>query len=441
MAKKARRSWLPTVYHGISAREERYRAYNGREYLGTYDSIADAKQAVVTASGHDVEIDKTKREPLSNFLDKSATYLQWVTDAGFLPADLAAAREYRERAPHLARAAPATYHLCIEGKEAPWWELLLHEHSRLSEGDKIALLQLTSDVPAEFWKAAAIQHRIYCGALRSADSSRHAWWAAEVQHNVAHHMGWLAKAQARGVLVKATCGGGVSQRATRGSGGAGGKRPRSARGGGIPLGQMGCRYHVQPLTPAIAKKYKCMATLTTHLSAMRAPRTFAEYQANHAALTDLPSNYHDLWYFRAFFELERYAAFGSELLHVSPLTTVEEFARVFPDSVGWLAALAKHYRTKTVVTVLRKWGYTAQGLDPSCATMHLCFAGQLFALSPGRVTALGSRELLSATRDHMHGRYFGHPARVFADACGRLPGMPLDQTCASGSTSALLAAV
>ena len=441
MRMEPRRPWTPTSYRGISEREGLYRVFYGRHYIGIYDSLALAKEAVVTVSGHAVVSQRAKREPLHDFIEKSNAYLEWVADVGFQPADFVAACEHRKRAPHLVRVAPATYHLGIEGKEAPWWELLVHEHSRLSDRDKVALTQLTSDVPAEFWKAATVQHRIYCNALRGVKRLRHAWWATEVQHNVAHHMGWLAKAQARGVLVKTTRGGGASKRATRGGGGTRGKRTRTTRDGGIPLGQMGHRYRIQPLTIALANKYKCMATLTTHLSAMPTPRTFAEYNANRAALARLPSNYHDLWYFRAFFEIERRAACGSDVLHVSPNTTVDEFSHVFLDSVGWLAALAKHYDTNTVVTVLRKWGYTAREFDPAHATMHMCFAGQMRALSATRVTRLGSRELRTATRAHMCGRYFGHPARVFADACARLPGCPMDQTRTSGSTSSHVVAV
>ena len=214
-------SWTPTAYRGISERDGLYRAFLGRHYLGTHDSLSSAKKAVVTASGREVR-PAFGGSPMQEFLTKSRAYLDWVIDVRFEPADLVAARDCRKRTPQLVRAAPATYHLGVEGKEAPWWDALVHEHSQLSERDKISLLQLTSDVPAEFWKAARIQHRMYCNALRGVTCRRRTWWAVEVQHNVAHHMGWLAKAQARGVLVKITRGGGAPKRATRGGGGAGG---------------------------------------------------------------------------------------------------------------------------------------------------------------------------------------------------------------------------
>ena len=72
--------------------------------------------------------------------------------------------------------------------------------------EKSTLLQLTSDVKSEFTQAAAIQHRIYSKALTGASGpafhKRRKWWSNEVQFNVSQHMGWLAKALARGVLRK-----------------------------------------------------------------------------------------------------------------------------------------------------------------------------------------------------------------------------------------------
>ena len=154
------------------------------------------------------------------------------------------------------------------------------------------LLQLTPDVQAEFMRAAKIQHRLYCKALRRASSAKlrkqRGWWAVEVQHNVAYHMGWLAKAQSHGVLKKLkTYGRGATKRSTR--------------GGGVSLGQMGHRYRIMSLTPAIAKKYKAMAVLTTTLAAMPAPKNFKLYNGNRQALAAMPSKYHDLWYFLMFF--------------------------------------------------------------------------------------------------------------------------------------------
>ena len=170
------------------------------------------------------------------------------------------------------------------------------------------------------------------------------------------------------------------------------------------------------LTPAIAKKHKAMAVLTTTLAAMPAPKNFKLYNSNRQALAAMPSKYHDLWYFRMFFEVERMAAFGSLDMPVNPHTTVKEFVRVFPDSVGWLGALAKQFHANTVVTVLKKLGYHRRGIAVSLATMHLCFIGQLNALSADRARELDTETLRAATRRHMNGHYFGHPARVFVEA-------------------------
>ena len=168
------------------------------------------------------------------------------------------------------------------------------------------------------------------------------------------------------------------------------------------------------LTPRIAAKYKDMAVLTTSLAAMPTPRSFQQYQANRRALLNMPDKYHDLWYFRAFFELERWAAHGTFHIPPCPSTTVDEFITVFPDSVGYLKMLEKHYGSTTVVTVLKKLGYTKMGLPTSQATMHLCFIGYLHALDVRRVR---KRTLKRATQKHKHSQYFGHPAKVFADAC------------------------
>ena len=178
-------------------------------------------------------------------LTKAHTYLNWVTEVNFQPADLTSSIELRKEYGHLVRASPVTYQLGIEGKEKPWWQILVAEYSKLSTKKRMQLLQLTSDVQAEFMRAAKIQHRLYCKALRRASSAKlrkqRGWWAVEVQHNVAYHMGWLAKAQSHGVLKKLK---------THGRG----ATKRSTRGGGVSLGQMGHRYRIMSLTLAIAKK-------------------------------------------------------------------------------------------------------------------------------------------------------------------------------------------
>ena len=105
---------------------------------------------------------------------------------------------------------------------------------------------------------------------------------------------------------------------------------------------MNARYRIMPLTPRIAAKYRDMAVLTAALGLMPIPKSFGEYQANRQELMKMPNKYHDLWYFRLFFELERFAAGVKDML-VSPGAAVPEFVQVFPDSVGYMAKLAKYY--------------------------------------------------------------------------------------------------
>ena len=97
-------SWTPTAYQGISERDGLYRAFLGRHYLGTHDSLSSAKKAVVTASGREVR-PAFGGSPMQEFLTKSRAYLDWVIDVRFEPADLVAARDCRNRAPYLVRAA------------------------------------------------------------------------------------------------------------------------------------------------------------------------------------------------------------------------------------------------------------------------------------------------------------------------------------------------
>ena len=207
-------------------------------------------------------------------------------------------------------------------------------------------------------------------------------------------MGWLAKAQARGVLKKL-----------------------KTRGGGVSLGQMGSRYRIVALTPRIAAKYKDMAVLTTSLAAMPTPTSFQQYQANRRALFNMPKKYHDLWYFRLFFELERRVAHGTLHMQTPPSVTVDEFTEVFPDSVGYLSTLAKHYKSNSVVTVLDKLGYHKRRLPTSLSTMHLCFMGQLLKLDKDAVRRVRKCTLKRATEKHANKQYSGHPAKVFTDAC------------------------
>ena len=367
----------------------------GGDYVGVFDSLKEAKETLATR-GVDLVQDRTKREDIDDYIEKARFYFDWVVGVGFEPADLTVHREYRKASKHLVRAAPCVYQIAVEGKEGPWWQSMVRAHERCSVDDKLALLQLTSDVEAEFMKAAAIQHRIYCEALRSASRpafhKERAWWAAEVQHNVGMHMGWLAKAQSMGVLKKPK----KLKKTTRGGGA---KLKKQTRGGGVNVGQRGCLYRAQPLTVKIARRYKVKAVLTTTLAAMQTPMDFQQYRANRDALLALPSKYHDLWYFRSFFEIERELTFGTCDMPLPRDTTVEEFTAVFPDSVGHLQALATHYGAESVAAILQRLGYSARKLPVSMATMHLCFAGQLWSLEVAAVRRVLGIHLKRATKN------------------------------------------
>ena len=147
-----------------------FRAYKGVRYLGIFDTLEQAAVAVAKAGGDPVR-DRSKREPAEDFIAKAQVYLDWVVHTGFEPGDTTAAKELRTGMPHLVRAAPATYMLALEGKEAPWSRLLARAFDAVSAKDKITLLQLTSDVKSEFMEAAAIQHRIYPEGARALAAS------------------------------------------------------------------------------------------------------------------------------------------------------------------------------------------------------------------------------------------------------------------------------
>ena len=77
-------------------------------------------------------------------------------------------------------------------------------------------------------------------------------------------------------------------------------------------------------------------------------------------------------------------------------------------------------KTNSVVTVLKKLGYTRRGLPNSLLTMHLCFLGQLHGLQSDSVGRVRKSKLKRATKKHMLKHYFGHPCRVFSEACDEL---------------------
>ena len=167
-ADRHRNRWTTTLFKGISQRGNCFRVYIDKTYYGTFKSLRDAK-ACVSANGGDIIKDRTRREHISAMVAKAKPYLDWVVNMKYEPGDFSIARSIRGGGDgFVARAAPCTYMLGIEGKEAPWWGALLQAYHMLSHREKSMLTLLTSDVQAEWMRAAKLQHRVYSEALRTA---------------------------------------------------------------------------------------------------------------------------------------------------------------------------------------------------------------------------------------------------------------------------------
>ena len=106
---------------------------------------------------------------MTDMVEKARHYLDWVAQTKYEPGDTTIANSIRGGGNgFISRAAPCTYMLGIEGKEAPWWGALLQAYHMLSHREKSMLTLLTSDVQAEWMRAAKLQHRVYSEALRAA---------------------------------------------------------------------------------------------------------------------------------------------------------------------------------------------------------------------------------------------------------------------------------
>lgn len=392
-------NWKKTEYRGIHRREGRFRVQPFGEYLGIREDMRSALD-LLEEHGHEIERDRTKREDPSAYVEKLNIYLDWVVDSKYEPGDWTCMKEYRKAAAYLVRASPCSYHIAIEGKEEPWCRAVKQAYDKLSAADKLALLMLTSDVESEFKIASKIQHRIYSDALTTLSSPsfrrERKWWVQETEFNVTRHMGWLNKAVGIGILKKVD-------------------------GNGLALGEMGYTYALQPWSRCIGLKYKHKARLTTMLASLPAPRSFPDYLANRNSMLALPNKYHDLWYFRTFNEVERMLSVGTLDLPLRGLVSLERFVEVFPDEVGHLQALGKHFNCEDVASVMKKTGYSKRGLPASQLTMHLCFAGMLHTIDVKDMRKVQKKHLKSATAAHKKRHYHGHPVRVFRDACRALP--------------------
>ena len=162
----------PTQFKYISQRGDRFRVRRRVETVETgcqmFASLREAKD-FVTSSGLDLIKDRTKHEKMTDMVEKARHYLDWVAQTKYEPGDTTIANSIRGGGNgFISRAAPCTYMLGIEGKEAPWWGALLQAYHMLSHREKSMLTLLTSDVQAEWMRAAKLQHRVHSEALRAA---------------------------------------------------------------------------------------------------------------------------------------------------------------------------------------------------------------------------------------------------------------------------------
>ena len=164
-------TWTPTQFKYIRQRDNLFsvrRRAQGLTIDRVFPSLREAKD-FVTSSGADLIKDRSRREPMTDMVEKARHYLDWVAQTKYEPGDTTIANSIRGGGNgFISRAAPCTYMLGIEGKEAPWWGALLQAYHMLSHREKSMLTLLTSDVQAEWMRAAKLQHRVYSEALRTA---------------------------------------------------------------------------------------------------------------------------------------------------------------------------------------------------------------------------------------------------------------------------------
>ena len=396
---KGQAPWARTVYDHVWQRGSRFKVTNPHgEYECTFGSIAECK-AYFEGKAWPWAKDRTKRQSMSECAEKFSEYLKWRKSCHWSPADMVVHLEKRRTHPELVVAAPCTYALGIEGKEGVFWDALLAEYKVLGPAQKMKLMMLVSDVPAEYELASQIQYKIHIGAIRRCAGTRQRqarrWWSNEVQHNVSQHMGWLSKALALKVLAK-------------------------REQGALKLGEMNNKYAICPWSPHIAGKYKEKATLVSHLRLQPVPRSFLDYRSNRAALMQLEECYHDLWFVRAFFEAERAILGIAGSMKVGKDITVADFVRVFPDSIGYVSALGKHFGTDRMHVILRRTRYEQLGFSSAEFTMDLCFAGQLHKLKMADIKLVKKHHFTKAMKARAKGKYQGHPEHIFRDAIALL---------------------
>ena len=117
----ARQSWTSTQYRGISRRDNCFRVVlRGGHYHGSFASLREAKDYLVSL-GYELIKERVTRERLADLVEKSQPYLDWVVATKYEPGDFSICKTIRGGGDgFLARAAPCTYTLGVEGKEGPW---------------------------------------------------------------------------------------------------------------------------------------------------------------------------------------------------------------------------------------------------------------------------------------------------------------------------------
>ena len=188
----------------------------------------------------------------------------------------------------------------------------------------------------------------------------------------------------------------------------------------LQLGEMRNRYNICPWTPHIGAKYKEKATLVAHLRLQTVPQSFLDYRSNKAALMQLEECYHDLWFLRAFFEAERAILGIAGSLKVGKDITVPDFVGVFPDSIGYVNALAKHFGSDKMHDILQRTRYEQLGFSSAELTMDLCFAGQLHKLKTADMKLVKKHHFAKAMKARAKGKYQGHAEHIFQDAIALL---------------------
>ena len=167
--------------------------------------------------------------------------------------------------------------------------------------------------------------------------------------SVMHHMGVLAKTQARNLLVK------------------------SENHSGLALGACGVKYRIVPFSAEIhLDQFIARHRYAAKIVHSAIPATFAEYKA----LVD-KFEYHDKWDVRSIVTPAR-EVLGLGKLVVPTSTTITQFTQVFPDQNGYLGKLGRQLNTIYATTIIKKLKYDKCS---SFLTMDLCFAGMLSGFS------------------------------------------------------------